>query len=141
MNRALAVLILLTGLGLASCATMGPGTSTQITAGVDITNAPPPPIVTYGANVQWRYVSDRGIWVPSDDSYQYDMFRYGTWVYLYSNGYWYRSSNYGGPYVVIETRRVPHRIFELDDRDYHWRNRPQAWRPGDHGHERDHDRD
>lgn len=138
MKRAFAVLLVVTAWGLTSCAAMGPGTSTEISAGVDISSAPPPPVTT-GVSVQWRYVTDRGVWVPTDDSYQYDMFRYGTWVYLYSNGYWYRSSNYGGPFIVCEPHRVPHRIFELNDREYRWRNRPQAWRPP--GHDREHDRD
>jgi len=139
MKRALAVLLLAVAFGIASCAEMGPGTTAGFSAGIDITNAPPPPVVTYGASAQWRYIPDCGVWVPANDGYEYDMFRYGTWTYLYSGGFWYRSSSYGGPFVVVEVQRVPHRIFEINDRDYHWRNRPQAWR--EHGHDRDHDRD
>jgi len=135
MKRLIAPLLALAALGITSCATTG--TSTGISAGVEISSAPPAPTISYGEHARWRYLTDSGVYVLDDDSAEYDMFRFGTWTYLYGNGYWYRGSSYGGPFVAVNVRLVPHRIFEIRDRDYRWRNHPQAWRPSDHDRDRD----
>jgi len=40
----------------------------------------------------------------------YDIISYDNRYYLYQNGGWYRSSDYRGPWVNIEERRLPDRI-------------------------------
>src|SRR5205814_6624263 len=37
----------------------------------------------------------------------YDMYRYGSDWYMNYNGTWYRSSNYSGPYLSVESTTVP----------------------------------
>lgn len=121
----------------------------QIRARLEITNAPPPPAVYYDAVPEWRYLPDCGVYVLADDAHDYDMFQLGSWYYVYHSGYWYRSVHYRGPYVVVQERRIPKRIFTVSDRDYHWRRHPMAWKQperyhdhhDDRGHDRDRDRD
>jgi hypothetical protein len=99
-------------------------TQTQISIGVQLGNAPPPPVVVYREQPQW--VAEPGsVYVINDPSCGYDYFRYGGWYYIYNSGYWYRAHGYRGPFIAVERRYVPGPIFAMDDRHYHWRHRPE----------------
>lgn len=96
---------------------------TSINVGLNLGNAPPPPVVVYRQPPRW-VATDPGVYVVQDDNIGYDYFRYGGFYYIYDSGYWYRSSRYRGPFRVIETRYVPRPIYYVGDRDYRWRSRP-----------------
>jgi hypothetical protein len=145
MKLMLAAGMLLMSLAAASCDPTG----AQISAQLELTNAPPPPAVYFDREPQWTYLPDCGVYVLADDAYDYDMFLLGGWYYVYNAGYWYRADQPRGPFVVIEERRVPRRIFTVSNREYHWRRHPMAWKTPDHDHghghghgdDREHDRD
>jgi len=40
----------------------------------------------------------------------YDMVYYGNDYYVNHDGYWYRSSDYRGPWVIVRDHEMPHRI-------------------------------
>ena len=40
----------------------------------------------------------------------YDMFLYDNRYYIYDNNYWYRSSCYGGPWIVVREESLPDKI-------------------------------
>jgi hypothetical protein len=134
MNPKLAVLVLIVGACVTSCSTAGTGFSAR----VDISNAPPPPPIYYREDPEWRYLPDYDVYVLADESHDYDMFRLGGTFYVYNSGYWYSSSNVRGPFVVVEERRVPKRVFQVDERQYHWRHHPMAWGNPDHDRGRGH---
>lgn len=62
----------------------------------------------------------------------YDIIYYQDRYYIYDDGEWYRSSSYGGPWVVVRKSRVPGRItrHRYDDirhrRDVEYR-RAESW--------------
>jgi hypothetical protein len=143
MKTQLAALLLIAGMLSASCSPAGTG----MNASIEISSAPPPPVIAFDADPGWRYLPDYGVYVLVDDSVGYDMFRVGGWFYVYDNGYWYRSHQVRGQFVVVNEQRVPPRIFTVSDRQHHWRRHPMAWHPSDHdhgnghGHDDDHGRD
>ena len=117
-----------------------------MSASLQVRSAPPPPAFAFREEPRFHYLSEFRVSVIADDDFGYDMFGCDGYYYLFSGGYWYRAPAPSGPFVVIETRRVPHRVFEVDDHRYKWRNHPPGWQ-GDwgrghgrgHGHDRDHD--
>lgn len=111
-------------LSLALAATSFADTSVSI--GVQIGNAPPPPVVVYRHQPHWAYVEGPGVYVVNDEHLGYDYFRYGGWFYIYNSGYWYRAHRYRGPFVAVERRYVPQQIFVMNERQYRWRHRPDV---------------
>lgn len=87
---------------------------------VDVTNAPSAPRVWFRGQPDAMYVPETGVYVVQDADY--DMFRYGDYWYVANDGYWYRASDYRGPFVVISARSVPRAIYDTPDRN--WKNRP-----------------
>ncbi len=94
-----------------------------------ITNAPPPPVVVFREEPRFAYIPERRVYVVEDDC-DYDFFRYGTFFYVYDDGYWYRSRSYRGPFVAIRASYVPRPIFYVADNGYHWRQQPRWMPPG-----------
>jgi hypothetical protein len=134
MRSFLASLLLVTAFAAFGCAPMG------MSGSVELTSAPPPPTVVFDSDPHFNYLPDRHVSVITDDSFGYDMFASGGYYYVYSGSYWYRSQSPRGPFVAIDMRRVPRRIFDVDDHQYRWRSHPQGWR-GQQGSDRDHRRD
>jgi hypothetical protein len=64
---------------------------------------------------QFIYVPDLGYYVAVGTPY--DITYIGRDYYLYSNGYWYRSAYYGGPWRVVAARRLPPLLVRHDVRD------------------------
>lgn len=54
------------------------------------------------------YLADQGISISVGSPY--DIITYDNRYYLYHDGGWYRSSDYRGPWVNIESKRLPDRI-------------------------------
>lgn len=93
---------------------------------IGITNAPPPPQVVFESAPRCEPVS--GVYVAVQDDYDCDVFRYGTYWYVVSNGYWYRARSHRGPFRVIDARRVPRAVFAVPAS--HWRHHPHGGPPG-----------
>ena len=54
------------------------------------------------------------VYVVTDPSVSYDMFRFGATWYLYSGGYWYRSSSHRGPFAAVDVRSVPREVVTVE---------------------------
>lgn len=129
MNRILVVCsVLLMALVAASAAA-----DTRVSIGFDLGNAPPPPRIYFHSQPHFRYVPADEVYVIDDDDLGSDMFRCNGFYYVYNDGYWYQSSSYRGPFVVVRADYVPRQIFTVSDHDYRWRHRPE-WSPPGRGH-------
>jgi hypothetical protein len=117
------MLALAAALTLTLAASSQAGTSVSI--GVELGNAPPPPVVVYRSYPHWRYVPGPQVYVMKDEQLGYDYFRYGGMFYIYNNGWWYRAGSYRGPFVAIEPRFVPRPFFAMTEQQYRWRHHPE----------------
>jgi hypothetical protein len=96
-------------------------------ASYDIRSAPDPPEVYFSRNPRWVTVPGTRVLVLSQrDRQDYDILRYGSWYYIYDNGYWYRSNRLNGTFVAIDARKVPSAFQQVPASQ--WRNYPQSWR-------------
>ncbi len=114
-------------------------TNTYFGFQIGVGNAPPPPRVVYTRAPRMVRVPQSEVLVLSDDP-GYDMFRDGSMYYVSDNGYWYRSRSYRGPFVVVDARSVPRRVYDVPaDR---WHHRMLAGPPGqmNRGYDRREDR-
>jgi hypothetical protein len=127
MKRLMACCI---GLALAAATHMPAQAATNIRVGIDIGSAPPAPRIYFESRPRFAYVPAQRVYVIEDDYFDYDMFRYGNYYYVYNDGWWYRSRGYRGPFVVVQTRYVPRAIFSVDQRHYRWRHHPHGMPPG-----------
>ena len=122
---------LITVCALASLAFAVPAfAESNVAFSLSISNAPPPPVVVYRAEPHWVYVPENRVYVVDEDNVGYDYFRYGSFFYIYDNGYWYRSARYRGPFMAIRADYVPRPIYAVGDNGYHWRHHPQWMPPG-----------
>lgn len=87
-------------------------------------NLPPPPIVVVKEEPKLVIVPGTTVYVVSDDRYTYDCFKYGVYWYAWSDGFWYRSRAWRGPFVAVETRVVPRAIINVPAK--HWRHHPHG---------------
>lgn len=117
---ALRALLCAAGVTNAGCVVPG-ATQVEFTAG-----APPPPAVVV-AEPPVALV-DGGVYVVTDPSVQYDLFRFGAAWYLYSGGYWYRGPSYRGPFAVVDVRTVPRPVLAVPPG--HWKHHPHGGPPG-----------
>jgi hypothetical protein len=124
MKTFFAGLLLIAAFAASGCAPLG------MSASMQVRSAPPPPAFAFHSEPRFSYLSELRISVIADESFGYDMFRSGGSFYIYSGGYWYRSQAARGPFVAIDARRVPRRIFDVGDNQYRWRSHPEGWRPG-----------
>jgi hypothetical protein len=99
---------------------------TQVGFSIFISNAPPPPVVAYRERPRFAFIPEHRVYVVADDNCSYDYFQYGSFFYIYDNGYWYRSRRYRGPFTAIRAAYVPRAIFSVGGSQYHWRNHPKA---------------
>jgi hypothetical protein len=93
-------------------------------------SAPPAPRIYFRQAPQVRYEPRSRVYVVLNvDRYGVDMFRYGRFWYMTRDGYWYRASNYRGPFRVIDPRDVPRGIYSVPVAQWHhhprggWRDR------------------
>jgi len=124
MKQGLAGLLL-----IAALASLGCASSMQLNANLRLRNAPPPPSLSFSGEPQFRDMPRHHVSAIADDGFGYDLFNSGGTFYLYSSGFWYRSSSARGQYVAIDSGRVPKPIFDVDDSEYHWRSRPEGLQP------------
>jgi hypothetical protein len=114
---------------VAAIATFGCGAAGS-SATLQVRSAPPPPALQFGADPQFTFLSDLQVYAIADEGFGYDMFSSAGTYYLYGGGAWYRADAARGPYVAIETGRVPRSIFSVSDKQYRWRSHPAGWRTG-----------
>ena len=98
-----------------------------------ISNAPPPPRVVFVHQPRFVLVPEEDVYYCADDYSDYDIFRYGSFFYLYDDGYWYRANSYRGPFVAIRIDFVPRQIFYVSDYGYRWRQAPR-WGSSSYAH-------
>jgi hypothetical protein len=108
----------------ASC--VAPGT-TYFGFTTGVAAAPPPPrsVVVEEPAVA---VAGEGVYVVTDPAVRYDMFRFGATWYLYTDGYWYQSASYRGPFAVVDVRYVPREVVTVPPG--HWKHHPHGGPPG-----------
>jgi len=117
------------------------GSSTYFGFSIGVSSAPPPPRVVFVERPSLVLVPGTSVYVIENSGY--DVFRYGSHLYLSSGGYWYRSRGYGQPFRVCDVRSVPRAVLTVPgDR---WKHR-SAYARDDHrgrhrGRGRDRDRD
>ncbi len=109
----------------ASCVV--PGT-TYLGFTTGIAAAPPPPRAVVVVEPAVALAPGTGVYVVTDPSVQYDMFRFGATWYLYSGGYWYRAASHRGPFAVVDVRYVPREVVTLPRG--HWKHHPHGGPPG-----------
>ena len=104
-------------------------------------DAPPPPRLAFYERPSYIAAFGGGVYVVDAGSYDYDMFQYGSHWYVYTGSYWYRASDYNGPYADIRYESVPDRVLNVPD--HHWkRGHPRDEPPGQtRKRNRDRDRD
>ena len=142
----------LLALAVALCAPATSGATVSI--GINISNAPPPPVVVWRAEPRLVVVPGSSIYCYGDDL-DYDYFRYGMYFYVFNDGYWYRARRFNGPFVAIHESYVPRAFYAIHDRGYHWKHHWAGKPPGrakmvrvverpehghGHGHGRGHDK-
>jgi hypothetical protein len=90
---------------------------------VGVASAPPPPVLVYQSPPPVVLVPNSQVYVVSGP-YGDDEFRYGGYYYVSSNGYWYRSHGYRGPFAVVDVRSVPRPIFDVPPGrwKHHWKH-------------------
>ena len=101
---------------------------------IDIGNAPPAPHMMFHARPHERFDPGTRVYVVDDPGVgDYDCFRYGSYYWLFNDGYWYRSRSWRGGFVVVQPRYVPASFYNVSPA--HWKHRPNgppghAMRPG-----------
>lgn len=79
-----------------------------------------------GPDLYWRSYPAVAV-VPGTDvyyvqGYDYDVYRYGRYWYWNTEGSWYRSRSYRGPWIYVGYRSVPVQISYVPMRyRHHWR--------------------
>ncbi len=109
------------------------GSSTYFGFSIGISNAPPPPRVVFVERPSVVLVPGTSAYVVEHTGY--DVFMYGSYLYLSSGGYWYRARRYGEPFVVCDVRRVPRAVLTLPSR--YWKDHPRGGPPGQRKKHRD----
>lgn len=80
--------------------------------------APPPTqVVLPAAPPQFVYVPELGYYVAV--GLAYDMIYDGKAYYFFNNGYWYRTSYYGGPWIHVAPRFLPQILVKYNIRQMH----------------------
>lgn len=108
----------------ASC--LAPGTTyVGFSTGVEAAPPPPPAVVE---EPPVALAPGTSVYVVTDPSVRYDMFRFGVSWYVYEGGYWYQAPSYRGPFAVVDVRVVPREIVTLPPG--HWKHHPHGGPPG-----------
>lgn len=97
----------------------------EVAFSIFISNAPPPPRVAFVHQPRFVLVPAEQVYYCDEGYSDYDMFRYGSYYYMYDDGYWYRANSYQGPFVAIRIEYVPRQIFYVSDYGYSWRQSPR----------------
>ena len=129
INKSLAFLSVLLLAGTASICHAG-GLNVNVDIGVPTPAPPPPvyapappppayappPVMLPATPPQFVFVPDLGYYVAVGTPY--DIAYIGNDYYIYNNGFWFRTSYYGGPLVRVERRMWPPLLVRHNLRDF-----------------------
>jgi len=115
---------------------------------IGLGGAPAAPRVVFVSAPRVDFVPEAGVYVVHDAYPGCDVFRDGAFWYMSTGNFWYRANSFRGPFVAIDVRMVPNRIFYVPATRWHhypealvrWHRLPARDRDHDRGHDRD-DRD
>jgi hypothetical protein len=122
MSMALAVAI--------ACA--APGIARAADVHVHLGAAPPAPVIAFDSEPSLLLVPRTRVYTLRERADDYSLFRYGGRWYLFDDGWWYRSSDYDGPYRAVAASAVPGVVMRVP-RTYwtdHWSAHPHGGPPG-----------
>jgi len=92
---------------------------------IDISNAPPAPHFVFRARPHERLFPGERVYVVDDPGVgDYDCFRHGGYYWVFREGYWYRSANWRGRFVVVHPRHVPTVFYQLPPT--RWKHHPSG---------------
>jgi hypothetical protein len=101
------------------------GPARAIDVQINIGNAPPPPTFVFHRRPREVFDPTSRVYVVNDPGVgDDDCFRYGGYYWVFRSGYWYRSSNWRGHFVVVEPRYVPTVIYRVPGG--RWKHRPSG---------------
>ena len=90
-----------------------------------IGNAPPAPRMVFRALPHERVFPGERVYIVDDPGVgDSDCFHYGGYYWVFRDGYWYRSSNWRGNFVVVHPRLVPAEFYRLPVR--RWKHHPNG---------------
>jgi hypothetical protein len=89
--------------------------------------------VNFGTTPHWVGVEGTSVQVIREGERPgYDMFRYGSYYYVYNNNRWYRSTQWRGRFILVDDRSIPSEFRRVPRN--HWHSYPSAWEgPNDQG--------
>ena len=123
MKRSLLISIILTTLmALVSAFAIGP-----VQADVNLRiSIPGAEAYTFQESPRWVVVPGTRVYaIQNDVRPDFDVFRYGSYYYVYRGGNWYRARTWNGRYAVVQDRALPAQ-FDVVPRQ-HWRAYPPGW--------------
>ena len=92
---------------------------------INIGNAPPAPHFVFRARPHERLFPGERVYVVDDPGVgDYDCFRHGGYYWVFREGYWYRSANWRGRFVVVHPRHVPTVFYQLPPT--RWKHHPSG---------------
>ena len=84
------------------------------------------PAYTFQSAPRWVVVPGTNVYaIRSDAGPDFDVFRYGSYAYVYRGGTWYRAKTWNGRYAAVQESYLPAQ-FDVIARE-HWRTYPPGW--------------
>lgn len=133
-HAALPILVTMLAVSCAPVLYADSGASTYFGFTIGVESAPPPPRLHFRERPRYERVERSSVRVVVSPDPGCDLFAYGGGYYLFTDGYWYRSSRYDGPYRVVEVHRVPRAVLTVPEQ--HWHHRPHWAQEDEDGHGR-----
>jgi hypothetical protein len=125
MRTTLLACVAAAGIAFAGVSHAGTQTWFGFTIGVR-SGAPAPSAIQWRSEPSIVWVGHVAI-VDRDACYD-DVFRAQRYWWRMSDGWWYRSTSWRGPWVSVDVRRVPRDVLELPSR--RWKHHPHGGPPG-----------
>ena len=87
---------------------------------------PGAPVFTFQDSPRWVAVPGTQVYtIQGDVRPDYDVFRHGSYTYVYRGGTWYRAKSWNGRYAVVQDRYLPAQL-NVVPRE-RWRAYPPGW--------------
>jgi hypothetical protein len=123
MKRSLLISIVLTTLmALVSAFAIGPVQAADVNLRISI---PGSEAYVFQESPRWVVVPGTRVYAIEGVGPDFDVFRYGSYYYVYRGGNWYRARTWNGRYVLVQERTLPAQ-FNVVPRQ-HWRAYPPGW--------------
>jgi hypothetical protein len=94
--------------------------------------APAAPVIAFDREPSLLLVPRTRVYTVRERDDDYSLFRYGSRWYLFDDGWWYRASDWDGPYRPVAVSAVPRVVMRVP-RTYwsdHWSSHPHGGPPG-----------